>query len=148
MLARSSTNCLSLVSTGPSAGVRSASTCGTIREAIPAILCGDFNAEPDSDEIRFLSSLAVIDGHTAFYQDAWRVAGEGPGYTQDWRTNPVAAQMNVHRKRIDYVFVGDPYQRRGNAGRVVSALQCSESGTRTAFGHRRRVSSADRLGHG
>ena len=28
--------------------------------------------------------------------------------------------MNVQRKRIDYVFVGDPFQRRDNAGRILS----------------------------
>ncbi|HKA84688.1 MAG TPA: endonuclease/exonuclease/phosphatase family protein [Acidimicrobiales bacterium] len=96
-------------------------TPGQVRDAMPAILCGDFNAEPDSDEIRFLCSLTGLDGRTAFYQDAWRVAGDGPGYTQDWRTNPIAAALNVHRKRIDYVFVGDPFQRRGGAGRVLAA---------------------------
>ena len=94
---------------------------GIPREAMPAILCGDFNAEPDSDEIRFLCSLAAIDGSTTYYQDAWRVAGHGPGLTQDWRTNPIAAAMNVPPKRIDYVFVGDPFQRRDGAGRVVAA---------------------------
>jgi endonuclease/exonuclease/phosphatase family metal-dependent hydrolase len=94
---------------------------GQTRPAMPPILCGDFNAEPDSDEIRFLCSLCVLDGRTAFYQDAWRVAGEGPGYTQDWRTNPIAAAINIPRKRIDYVFVGDPFQRTGSAGRVLSA---------------------------
>lgn len=96
---------------------------GPRRTSMPAILCGDFNAEPDSDEIRFLSSLAVIDGRSTFYQDSWRVAGDGgPGYTQDWRTNPIAAALNVHRKRIDYVFVGDPFQRAGDAGRVLGAV--------------------------
>lgn len=94
---------------------------GQKRDDMPAILCGDFNAEPDSDEIRFLSSLHVLDGRTTFYQDAWRVAGEGAGYTQDWRVNPIAAELNVHRKRIDYIFVGDPFQRAGSAGRVLSA---------------------------
>jgi len=98
---------------------------GQLIDGMPPILCGDFNAEPDSDEIRFLSSLTVLEGRTAFYQDAWRVAGDGPGFTQDWRTNPIAAALNVHRKRIDYVFVGDPFQRRGHAGRVLSAaLAC------------------------
>ena len=29
--------------------------------------------------------------------------------------------MNVTNKRIDYVFVGDPFQREGGAGRVLSA---------------------------
>jgi endonuclease/exonuclease/phosphatase family metal-dependent hydrolase len=94
---------------------------GRRRKGMPAILCGDFNAEPDSDEIRFLSSLATLQGRTTFYQDAWRVAGDGPGYTQDWRVNRIAASLNVHRKRIDYVFVGDPFLREGAAGRVLSA---------------------------
>ena len=94
---------------------------GRDRDAMPIVLCGDFNAEPDSDEIRFLTSLTPLAGRTAFYQDAWRVAGSGPGHTQDWRTNPIAAGLNVHRKRIDYVFVGDPFRRRGDAGRVLSA---------------------------
>jgi endonuclease/exonuclease/phosphatase family metal-dependent hydrolase len=94
---------------------------GHRRASMPPVLCGDFNAEPDSDEIRFLSSLAVLHGRTAFYQDAWRVAGDGPGYTQDWRVNPIAADLNIHRKRIDYVFVGDPFMREGGAGRVLSA---------------------------
>ncbi|MFV0257561.1 MAG: endonuclease/exonuclease/phosphatase family protein [Acidimicrobiales bacterium] len=90
------------------------------RTGMPPILCGDFNAEPESDEIRFLSSLSVLGERTTYYQDAWRVAGaDGPGYTQDWRDNPQAAALNVHRKRIDYVFVGDPFRRVGGAGRVL-----------------------------
>ena len=95
----------------------------TRRPSVPAILCGDFNAEPDSDEIRFLCGLTSLEGRVTFWQDAWRVAGEGdgPGYTQDWRTHPLAADLNVHRKRIDYVFVGDPFRRVGDAGRVLSA---------------------------
>lgn len=94
---------------------------GGSRPAMPPVLCGDFNAEPGSDEIRFLSSLAVLDNRTTFFQDAWRVAGDGPGYTQDWRDNPIAASMNIHRKRIDYVFVGDPFTRTASAGRVINA---------------------------
>jgi endonuclease/exonuclease/phosphatase family metal-dependent hydrolase len=95
---------------------------GQRRTGVPAILCGDFNAEPDSDEIRFLTSLTALGDRTTFFQDAWRVAGgDGPGYTQDWRINPIASNLNVHRKRIDYIFVGDPFVRAGNAGRVVRA---------------------------
>jgi endonuclease/exonuclease/phosphatase family metal-dependent hydrolase len=98
------------------------------RSAPPAILCGDFNAEPDSDEIRFLSGLTSLEGRVTFWQDAWRFAGDGgPGHTQDWRTHPIAADLNVHRKRIDYVFVGDPFRRAGDAGRVLSArVVCDE----------------------
>ena len=88
---------------------------------MPAILCGDFNAEPNSDEIRFLTSLTALDGRTTYWQDAWRVAGDGPGWTQDWRGNPIGSGMNLPRKRIDYVFVGDPFWRAGDGGRVLSA---------------------------
>jgi endonuclease/exonuclease/phosphatase family metal-dependent hydrolase len=92
------------------------------RSAMPPILCGDFNAEPDSDEIRFLCSLTSLEGRVASWQDAWRVAGAGgPGLTQDWRINPIAASLNVHPKRIDYVFVGDGFLRAGDAGRVLAA---------------------------
>ena len=92
---------------------------GERRGAIPAILCGDFNAEPDSDEIRYLCGLTSIDDTRTFWQDAWRVAGNGPGLTQNWRTHPLAAGLNVHRKRIDYIFVGDPFMRAGDRGRVL-----------------------------
>lgn len=94
---------------------------GQRRPGMPPILCGDFNAEPESDEIRFLSSLTVLEGRTTYYQDAWRVAGEGPGHTQDWRGNRIADAMNIPRKRIDYVFVGDGFMREGSAGRVLRA---------------------------
>ncbi len=101
-------------------------TLGKVRASVPPILCGDFNAEPDSDEIRYLCGLTSLNGTSTFWQDAWRVAGEPTpenprGLTQDWRENPIAASMNVHAKRIDYVFVGDPFYRSGSGGRVVRA---------------------------
>ena len=89
---------------------------------MPAILCGDFNAEPDSDEIRFLCGLTTLDGRDDLLPGRLAASpARGPGYTQDWRDNPIAADLNVHRKRIDYVFVGDPFRRDGDAGRVLSA---------------------------
>ena len=94
---------------------------GTRRTAMPAVLCGDFNSEPESDEMRFLAGLTQIDAKTTFFQDAWKIAGTGPGYTQDWRDNALAASLNIHRKRIDYVWVGDAFMREGDAGRVLSA---------------------------
>ena len=103
---------------------------GERRVGMPPILCGDFNSEPESDEIRFLRGLTVLDERTTFWQDAWLVAGPAgdPGHTQDWRTHDLAADLNIHRKRIDYVFVGDAFRREGNAGRVRSArLVCDEA---------------------
>jgi endonuclease/exonuclease/phosphatase family metal-dependent hydrolase len=85
---------------------------------LPPILAGDFNAEPDSTEIRFLSGLASIDGRSTYWQDAWRVAGGGGrGLTWDNR-NPFAAAEHEPDRRIDYVFAG--WRRDGGAGRVES----------------------------
>ncbi|MEM9200255.1 MAG: endonuclease/exonuclease/phosphatase family protein [Actinomycetota bacterium] len=91
------------------------------RPGTPPILCGDFNAEPESDEIRFLCGFTPLGGVDTFYQDAWRVAGdERSGFTNDWR-NPFGDGLNIHRKRIDYVFVGDPFMRPGKGGRVLES---------------------------
>ncbi len=89
---------------------------------LPPVLCGDFNAEPGSDEIRFLGALTDIDGHWAYYRDAWAAAGNtGAGITMDPHTNPSAAFINVPPKRIDYVFLGDAFLRPHGAGQVVRA---------------------------
>jgi endonuclease/exonuclease/phosphatase family metal-dependent hydrolase len=73
--------------------------------AFPPILVGDLNAEPDSAEIRFLCGLASLEGRSAYFQDAWRVAGGGPGFTWDNR-NRFAAYMFEPNRRIDYILVG------------------------------------------
>jgi endonuclease/exonuclease/phosphatase family metal-dependent hydrolase len=96
----------------------------------PPILCGDLNANPDSDEIRFLCGLASLNGRSAFFQEAWRVAGgAGPGYTWDNR-NSFAALDREPDGRIDYIFVG--WRRDNGAGRVESArVVCDRSLTGT-----------------
>jgi endonuclease/exonuclease/phosphatase family metal-dependent hydrolase len=84
----------------------------------PVIVGGDFNAPPDSDEIRMLTGLCPppVAGFTLF--DAWEAGGGGDGVTWS-RTNPWAAPTLLPSNRIDYVFVGWP--RRGGVGSVVSA---------------------------
>jgi endonuclease/exonuclease/phosphatase family metal-dependent hydrolase len=37
----------------------------------PQLLCGDFNAEPDSDEIRFLRGHTALAQRRTHFQDAW-----------------------------------------------------------------------------
>lgn len=93
--------------------------CADPQSPLPPILAGDFNAEPDSTEIRFLTGSASIDGHSTYFQDAWRVAGGGgPGRTWDNR-DPFAAAEHEPDRRIDYVFVG--WRRDGGIGRVQAA---------------------------
>lgn len=80
---------------------------------IPPIVVGDLNADPDSNEIRFLTGLASLEGCSTCLHDAWRFAGDGgPGYTWDNR-NAFAHYAFEPDRRIDYILVGpaDPHGR-------------------------------------
>jgi endonuclease/exonuclease/phosphatase family metal-dependent hydrolase len=80
------------------------------RDGFPPIVVGDFNAEPDSDEIRFMRGAHAIGDRSVYFNDAWKVAGDhslGPGFT--WcNRNPYARSGHEPDKRIDYVFTGYP----------------------------------------
>ncbi len=72
--------------------------------ALGPIVAGDFNAEPDSTAIRYMTGLTALDGESVYFQDAWRLAGSGGrGLTWDNR-NPHAARDQEPDRRIDYVF--------------------------------------------
>jgi endonuclease/exonuclease/phosphatase family metal-dependent hydrolase len=88
---------------------------------LPPILMGDFNAEPESDEIRFLRGLTALGGRGTYWADCFALAGRGPGATYS-RQNPYAADLREPERRIDYVFVRGPDKhKRGEplAARVV-----------------------------
>jgi endonuclease/exonuclease/phosphatase family metal-dependent hydrolase len=80
----------------------------------PLIVAGDFNADPDSDEIRMLTGRAAAPVPGLSFYDAWEVAGPpGPGHT--WANdNPWATQLLWPDRRIDYIFAAAP--RPGGAG--------------------------------
>jgi len=83
----------------------------------PVIVCGDFNAGPDSDEIRMLTGRAATAGPGIVFYDSWEVAGDGsPGYTWSNR-NPLAAIGLYPDRRFDYIFSAWP--RRGGVGHPV-----------------------------
>jgi endonuclease/exonuclease/phosphatase family metal-dependent hydrolase len=88
--------------------------------SMPPILCGDFKARPGSDEIRFLTANAVIDGRSSYFEDAWAAVNESGGMTVDL-ANDLYLEFNEPPKRIDYVFVGDACLRPDAAGRVLRA---------------------------
>ena len=88
--------------------------CGRGNDDAPQVLCGDFNATPDSDELRFLRGLTTLDGRRTHFQDAWlRLhdeprAGEGWVHGVTWSaenelTRPLRS-LDIDR-RIDYVLV-------------------------------------------
>jgi endonuclease/exonuclease/phosphatase family metal-dependent hydrolase len=88
-------------------------------DTIPPILAGDFDATPDAASIRFLSGQQSLQGRSTYWADAFALAGDGsPGHT--WTSDspyvqPFAEAVfgePIHRRRIDYVFVGSPIRWR------------------------------------
>lgn len=84
----------------------SANTAGKM----PPLLCGDFNAEPMSEEIRMLTGLTTAAAKGLVFHDAWTVAGMGQGLTWNNRNAFAAAEFEPDR-RIDYIFAGPPKAR-------------------------------------
>ncbi len=92
---------------------------GTRAQGFPPIVCGDFNAEPTSDEIRMMTGETTCPVEDLVFRDAWLDGGDGgPGYTWD-DANPHAAQEFEHDRRIDYIFVARP-----EAGAAGHAADC------------------------
>jgi endonuclease/exonuclease/phosphatase family metal-dependent hydrolase len=80
-------------------------------KGLPPVLLGDLNAEPDSDEVRFLRGHTALGGPSVYFADAFGLtagaSGAAPGFTFA-RTNPFAAPLREPNRRIDYVFVRGP----------------------------------------
>jgi endonuclease/exonuclease/phosphatase family metal-dependent hydrolase len=121
-------------------GVRQAQVrkvCEVVRahtpRAFPAILCGDLNAEPASDEIRMLTGLAAVPVPGVIFRDAWAVAGDqGSGATVGPR-NPYCAAALEPDARIDYVLVGWP--KLAGAGQILhTTVAGATAGTEGRFG--------------
>ena len=71
----------------------------------PIILCGDFNADPDSDEIRTITGLTKPINDIVL-RDAWKLVNrDDPGYTWSNENNWANKTLEQDR-RIDYVFLG------------------------------------------
>lgn len=80
---------------------------GRSQSDMPKIWTGDFNATPDSDEIRFLRGLHTSGGRRTFWQDAWeRRHGREDGFTWS-HANPYTARLRwlERDRRLDYIFV-------------------------------------------
>ena len=73
----------------------------------PPVLLGDFNAAPDSDEIRFLRGRTALEGRSVYFADCWASTTDAPGHTYD-RRNRYALRSHEPSSRIDYVFVRGP----------------------------------------
>jgi endonuclease/exonuclease/phosphatase family metal-dependent hydrolase len=85
------------------------------------VLCGDFNADPDSDELRFLRGLTTLAGRRTAYQDAFaRVHPRADGFTWCAEIGPARARRsNDANRRLDYVLVSP--RRKDGRGTVHDA---------------------------
>jgi endonuclease/exonuclease/phosphatase family metal-dependent hydrolase len=88
----------------------------------PPIVCGDFNAEPESDEIRFLRGLTSLRGKSVYFADAFVAAGGGGKGVTFSRKNPYAAAVREPERRLDYIFVRGP--DADGRGDVLEARVC------------------------
>jgi endonuclease/exonuclease/phosphatase family metal-dependent hydrolase len=89
---------------------------------LPPVLVGDFNAEPDADEIRYLRGLTGLGGRSVYFADAFGVAGDGSRGATFSKTNPFAEPLREPERRIDYIFVRSPDEAR--RGEPVEASVC------------------------
>lgn len=108
------------------------------------VLTGDFNAEPESSTVRFLTGLDEVEGKGTFWVDTWKHVGDRNesehGYTSTadndlaWTTAinvGIKNPASIPDRRIDYVMVrGWAYGRRGNpiSSRVVDLRDDSTGG--------------------
>ncbi|PCH81185.1 MAG: endonuclease [Hyphomicrobiales bacterium] len=85
----------------------------------PSVVLGDFNAEPQSEEIRMLKGLTTVPVEGMVFHDAWEVAGDvgSQGFTWD-NTNPYVKAEYEPDRRIDYILVAPPKKESG-AGQIV-----------------------------
>jgi endonuclease/exonuclease/phosphatase family metal-dependent hydrolase len=77
----------------------------------PVVILGDFNAGPETDEMRMLIGQSQVAAPGLVFWDAWDVASEGgPGHTWS-RRNRYAAAGLLPDRRIDYVLSAWPRAR-------------------------------------
>lgn len=90
---------------------------------LPIILGGDFNGQPESQEVRRLTGLEPPYRPGLVFTDAWAATSDAPGYT--WtRENANAKDAAFPRRRLDYVFTSWPRTKPyGNP------LRCRLAGT-------------------
>jgi endonuclease/exonuclease/phosphatase family metal-dependent hydrolase len=89
----------------------------------PAIMLGDLNAEPDSDEVRLLCGHKTAPARDRFVLvDAWRYASStAVPWTWD-RRNPHVRSTMEPSSRIDYVLVGPPHEHRRGSVRSIRRI--------------------------
>lgn len=80
-----------------------------VASEFPPVVTGDFNAMPDSDEVRLFSgarTAPAVPGQVLV--DAWEYAEPGQPWATWDATNPYVAETFTPSARVDYIHVGLP----------------------------------------
>ena len=102
----------------------------TQNKRAPVVVAGDFNADPDSDEIRMLTGRTDVPVPGLVFHDAWEMTGDPRASGATWSNdNPWAVPVLWPPRRIDYIFTAWP--RRGGRGHPI---RCELVGTRPVSG--------------
>jgi endonuclease/exonuclease/phosphatase family metal-dependent hydrolase len=117
--------CAHLSWRGDHSGVRQeqvAAICAFVREcrprSFPAVLLGDLNADPDSDELRTLTGQRAVPVPGVMFRDTWAWSGNddrGATWSND---NPFAAASLDLDRRIDHILVAAP--KAGGCGQPLA----------------------------
>lgn len=94
-------------------------------QPFPRLITGDFNATPDSDEVRLFSGVRtapVAPGR--IFIDAWEYADPAAPWATWDSANPYVAATYSPSWRVDYIFVGPPDS--GGRGHVRSARRAGD----------------------
>jgi len=96
--------------------------CRFVRESrprsFPAVVLGDLNADPDSDELRLLTGQRSVAVPGVLFRDVWTWAGNverGATWSND---NPFAAASLDVDRRIDHILVAAP--KAGGCGQPLA----------------------------
>lgn len=96
----------------------------TSTEELVQVICGDFNAQPGSSTLRYITgSDADAEGNSTLWVDAWATREIAPGYTST-NDNPMSVATArsvgildpslIPNRRIDYIFTrGYAYGKPG-----------------------------------
>ncbi|ONK10316.1 endonuclease/exonuclease/phosphatase family protein [Streptomyces sp. MP131-18] len=94
--------------------------------SFPPVVTGDFNAAPDSAELRCFHDASAAGAEPgAELADVWRAAPAGAAWATWDPANPLVAGPAKVRARIDYIHTGPP--DRGGGGAVLSARRAGDA---------------------
>ena len=78
------------------------------KQGFPPVVVGDFNAEPDSDEMRFLRGGHALGDRSVYFNDAFRVAGDAAHMANPLTGGGIRDKVLANAPAAEHGFFGVP----------------------------------------